>query len=163
VAANLSAIATLKKIESDGRDANSEEQRILVRYVGWGAFPSVFEQYPARDWKNAASQLRELLTPEEYASARASTPNAHYTSPEVIQSVWAAMEHLGVQPCVHVLEPSMGVGHFFGLMPQGLYPRVGFSCVRDPSLRRKAKNFSKCFSSASARLRALAVAASLIS
>lgn len=122
MAANLSAIATLKKIESEGLDANSEEQRILVRYVGWGAFPGVFEQYPAREWKNAASQLREILTPEEYASARASTPNAHYTSPEVIQSVWAAMEHLGVRPGVHVLEPSMGVGHFFGLMPEGLYP-----------------------------------------
>ena len=62
VAANFFAVATLKKIESEGRDAKSEEQRILVRYVGWGAFPGVFEQYPAREWKNSASQLRQILT-----------------------------------------------------------------------------------------------------
>ncbi|MDQ2777103.1 MAG: DEAD/DEAH box helicase family protein [Acidobacteriota bacterium] len=72
--------------------------------------------------KSASNQLRELLTPEEYASARASTPNAHYTSPDVIRGVWSAMEHLGVRPGMHVLEPSMGIGHFFGLMPESMSP-----------------------------------------
>ena len=94
----------------------------MVRYTGWGAFPGIFEPFPAREWKAASAQLREILTPEEYASARASTPNAHYTSPQVIQGIWTAMQHLGVTPGVHVLEPSVGVGHFFGLMPETMYP-----------------------------------------
>lgn len=120
VAANLAAISTLKKIESEQREATDEEKAVLVRYSGWGAFPTVFERFPAREWKSVGSQLHELLTPDEYASARASTPNAHYTSQDVIRGVWSAMEHLGVSRGVHVLEPSMGVGHFFGLMPESM-------------------------------------------
>ena len=93
-----------------------------MKYTGWGAIPGAFEPQPSRDWKGTSHELREVLSPEEYASARASTPNAHYTSPEVIQAIWNAMERFGFQSGGHILEPSMGVGHFFGLMPEGLYP-----------------------------------------
>jgi N12 class adenine-specific DNA methylase len=84
--------------------------------------PGAFETHPSREWKGFADKLREVLTAEEFASARASTPNAHYTSPEVIQTIWKGMERFGFQAGGHILEPSMGVGHFFGLMPEGLYP-----------------------------------------
>jgi N12 class adenine-specific DNA methylase len=88
----------------------------------WGAMPSAFEPRPSRDWQGVAEELRDLLSTEEYASARASTPNAHYTSPEVVQAIWQAMERFGLQAGAQILEPSMGVGHFFGMMPEGLYP-----------------------------------------
>jgi hypothetical protein len=120
--ANLAAIRTLKKIEDEDRIATREEKAVLVKYTGWGAMPGAFELQPSRDWRGIAQELREVLGTEEYASARASTPNAHYTSPEVIHAIWKAMERFGFQPGGHVLEPSMGVGHFFGLMPEGLYP-----------------------------------------
>jgi hypothetical protein len=84
--------------------------------------PGAFEARPSRDWMSIADELRDVLTVEEFASARASTPNAHYTSPEVIQAIWDVMERLGFQAGGHILEPSMGVGHFFGLMPESLYP-----------------------------------------
>ena len=84
--------------------------------------PGAFEPQLSRDWQGPAKELRDLLSPEEYASARASTPNAHYTSPEVIKAIWQAMERFGLQRGAHILEPSMGVGHFFGLMPEGLHP-----------------------------------------
>jgi N12 class adenine-specific DNA methylase len=121
VAANIAAIRTLKNLETENREASPQERDLLVRYTGWGAFPSVFEPYPPREWKSVAGELRELLTPEEYSSARASTPNAHYTSREVIGAVWGAMKQLGLEPGAHILEPSMGVGHFFGLMPETMY------------------------------------------
>ena len=93
-----------------------------MKYTGWGAMPVAFEPQPPRDWQGVADELRDLLSAEEYASARASTPNAHYTSPEVVQAIWQAMERFGLQPGAQILEPSMGVGHFFGMMPEGLYP-----------------------------------------
>jgi N12 class adenine-specific DNA methylase len=83
--------------------------------------PNAFAPEPPQDWKKIASELTNLLTAEEHASARASTPNAHYTSPEVIQAIWQAMERFGLQPGAQILEPSIGVGHFFGLMPEGLH------------------------------------------
>ena len=83
--------------------------------------PNVFAPEPPEEWQNVASDLKNLLTLEEYASARASTPNAHYTSLEVVQAIWGAMERFGIQPGAHILEPSMGVGHFFGLMPEDFY------------------------------------------
>jgi N12 class adenine-specific DNA methylase len=76
---------------------------------------------PPREWRGVAGELRELLSPGEYAAARASTPNAHYTSPEVIAAVWQAMTQLGLKAGTHILEPSAGVGHFFGLMPENMY------------------------------------------
>jgi N12 class adenine-specific DNA methylase len=94
---------------------------VLVKYTGWGAMPNAFATEPSRDWQTIANELRDALTAEEYTSARASTPNAHYTSPEVIQAIWQAMERFGLQPGAQILEPSVGVGHFFGLMPEGLH------------------------------------------
>ena len=89
--------------------------------MGWGALANpVFGPYPASEWKNTAQAVRELLTDDEYESARASTPNAHYTSPAVIAAVWDALHRIGVGPGVQLLEPAMGVGHFFGLMPESM-------------------------------------------
>jgi N12 class adenine-specific DNA methylase len=93
-----------------------------VKYTGWGAMANAFTSQPPRDWQPVAAELRELLSAEEFASARSSTPNAHYTSADVIQAIWQAMERFGLQPGAQILEPSMGVGHFFGLMPESLYP-----------------------------------------
>ena len=120
--ANLAAIRTLKTIEAENRPATPEEKAALVKYTGWGAMPNAFASQPPRDWQSVADELKDLLSAEEYASARASTPNAHYTSPEVIQAIWQAMERFGLQPGAQILEPSMGVGHFFGLMPESLHP-----------------------------------------
>jgi N12 class adenine-specific DNA methylase len=120
--ANLAAIRTLKTIEAENRPATPEEKAVLVKYTGWGAMPNAFAADPPRDWRTVANELRDALTAEEYTSARASTPNAHYTSPEVIQAIWNAMERFGLQPGAQILEPSVGVGHFFGLMPEGLHP-----------------------------------------
>jgi hypothetical protein len=120
--ANLAAIRTLKAIEAENRATTAEEKAVLVKYAGWGAMPNAFEPQPPREWQSVATELKDVLSAEEYASARASTPNAHYTSPEVIQAIWQAMERFGLQPGARILEPSMGVGHFFGMMPEGLYP-----------------------------------------
>ncbi|HEX4133804.1 MAG TPA: DEAD/DEAH box helicase family protein [Bryobacteraceae bacterium] len=118
---NLAAIRTLKSIEAENRDATIEERSLLAKYAGWGALPNVFETNPPREWKTIAGELREVLSPEEYASARASTPNAHYTSPEVIGAVWQALDRFGLKAGAHILEPSVGIGHFFGLMPESMY------------------------------------------
>ena len=107
--ANLAAIRTLKRIENEDRLAEPEEKATLAKYTGWGAMPGAFESHASRDWKGIADELRDVLTAEEFASARASTPNAHYTSPEVIQTIWNAMERFGFQGGGHILEPSMGV------------------------------------------------------
>jgi type I restriction-modification system DNA methylase subunit len=82
----------------------------------------VFEPTPREEWRAAADELTKLLSPEEFASARASTPNAHYTSVELIRFLWESLERLGVEPGAQVLEPACGVGHFFGLMPDRLLP-----------------------------------------
>jgi len=119
---NLEAIRTLKAVETENREATPEEQVRLVRYVGWGALPQVFEPTPREEWRAAADELTKLLSPEEFASARASTPNAHYTSVELIRFLWESLERLGVEPGAQVLEPACGVGHFFGLMPDRLLP-----------------------------------------
>ena len=93
-----------------------------MKYTGWGAMANAFRPYPPPEWQHTAAELHELLTPPEYESARASTPNAHYTSPMVIRTVWQAMLRFGLQPGAQILEPSMGVGHFLGLMPEELVP-----------------------------------------
>jgi len=119
---NLAAIRTLKQIEADSRDATDAEKAVLARYCGWGALANVFRPYPPEDWQGIAEELRQLLSDEEYQAARASTPNAHYTALAVITAMWQAMERLGLPAGARILEPSMGVGHFFGLMPENLLP-----------------------------------------
>lgn len=122
--ANIEAIRLLKTLEAENREATDDEKAILVKYAGWGALAIVFEpDFRLRsrpEWQEPAAELRELLSKEEYESARATTPNAHFTSPMVIGAIWQGLEKLGVQPGAEILEPSMGIGHFFGLMPEGL-------------------------------------------
>lgn len=113
---NVAAIRLLKDLESQGRLAAPEEQEVLARYVGWGGLPQSFDEANEK-WAAEYAELKELLTPEEYASARGSTLNAHYTSPTVIQSIYEAVGRMGIQPET-VLEPAMGVGNFFGLLPE---------------------------------------------
>jgi N12 class adenine-specific DNA methylase len=115
---NIAAIRQLKVLEAEARDATDDEKAVLSRYVGWGALSSVFGLYPPEEWRSTVRALSELLTGPELESARASTPNAHYTSPLVIDAIWAGLHRLGVGRGAQILEPSMGVGHFFGLMPE---------------------------------------------
>ena len=115
---NIKAIATLKQIEQENRYATPEEQHLLSQYVGWGGLADVFDpDKPA--WSAEYSELKELLTPEEYTAARASTLNAHYTSPTVIRAIYEAVERMGFQSG-NILEPSMGVGNFFGMLPESM-------------------------------------------
>jgi N12 class adenine-specific DNA methylase len=117
---NIEAIRALKRIEAESRAATIAEKSLLVKYSGWGAMANAFRPYPPPEWQHTATELRELLTVPEYDSARASTPNAHYTSPAVIGGIWQAMQRFGLRSGAQILEPSMGVGHFFGLMPDEL-------------------------------------------
>ena len=129
VRANLEALRVLKSMEDEGRTVATEaEKKALVKYVGWGAFAQdVFASYKD-EWAKERAQLQNLLTPEEYERAKASTLNAHYTSPEVIKGMWAALEHLGFKGG-RVLEPSAGIGHFIGLQPDGLRADSAWSAV----------------------------------
>jgi hypothetical protein len=115
---NVAAIRLLKSLEAEKRDATDEEKTILARYVGWGAMPNVFGYQPPGEWRQMAAGIKELLTGAEYESARASTPNAHFTSPQVIEAVWSGIERIGLGKGAQILEPAMGVGQFFGLMPE---------------------------------------------
>ncbi|HEU5380271.1 MAG TPA: SNF2-related protein [Ktedonobacteraceae bacterium] len=119
---NIAAIRLLKELEGQDREATDEEKAVLVKYAGWGALAGVFEEgyNLRREWRDTHDELKGLLTDTEYRSARATTPNAHFTSPMVIEAIWKGMERLGVKKGAEVLEPSMGVGHFFGLQPERL-------------------------------------------
>lgn len=113
---NLEAIRTLGKIEGENRRATKQEQEILSRYVGWGGIPQAFDPNNSA-WASEYAELKAALTETEYESARASTLNAHYTSPIVIKAVYQAIENLGFQRG-NILEPSCGIGNFFGLLPE---------------------------------------------
>ena len=113
---NMDAITTLKTIESEGRQATHEEQEILSRYVGWGGLPDAFDDSKS-GWASEYQELKAALTPAEYEAARASTLNAHYTSPTVIRAIYEAVGNMGFQTG-NILEPSMGVGNFFGMLPE---------------------------------------------
>ena len=115
---NIKAIATLKQIEAEGRNATPEEQHILSQYVGWGGLADAFDPDKA-GWRAEYDELKGVLTPEEYAAARASTLNAHYTSPTVIRAIYDAVENMGFRTG-NILEPSMGVGNFFGMLPESM-------------------------------------------
>ena len=120
--ANIAAIRTLKNLEDENREATDEEKAILARYSGWGAMSQAFDWYPPPEWKQIAKEAKEILTDDEYESAKASTPNAHFTSPLVIDGIWEGLQRMGVRKNVQVLEPSMGVGNFLGLMPDDMLP-----------------------------------------
>ena len=114
--ANINAIRLLKELEVAGQQASPEQQEVLSRYVGWGGLADAFDPEKSA-WVSEYAQLKELLTPEEYAAARSSTLNAHYTSPTVIQAIYEAVSRMGFETG-NILEPSMGVGNFFGMLPE---------------------------------------------
>ena len=115
---NIEAIRLLKYLEENGFQASSEQQEVLSRYVGWGGIPEVFDEHKP-DWSKEYAELKALLTPEEYEAARGSTLNAHYTSPAVIRAIYEAVGGMGFEGG-RILEPSMGVGNFFGLLPENM-------------------------------------------
>jgi len=115
---NVEAIRLLKDIEAESRNATPEEQSTLALYAGWGGISQVFKEgHP--DWLNEYAELKELLTEKEYTAAKGSTLNAHYTSPEVIEGIYAGLERIGFKGG-NVLEPAMGVGNFYGCMPENM-------------------------------------------
>ena len=117
-ARNIEAIQTLRTLEQEHRGATAEEQQVLSQYVGWGGLADAFDPNK-ENWSTEYTQLKGLLTEEEYAAARASTLNAHYTSPVVIRAIYDAVERMGFQSG-NILEPSMGVGNFFGMLPDSM-------------------------------------------
>ena len=117
-ARNIEAIHTLFRLEAEHRGATAEEQRVLSQYVGWGGLADAFD--PNKDgWAKEYAELKGLLSEDEYAAARSSTLNAHYTSPTVIRGIYDAVERMGFQSG-NILEPSMGVGNFFGMLPDSM-------------------------------------------
>ena len=116
--ANIEAIQLLKYLERNGFQASPEQQDVLSRYVGWGGIPEVFDESKS-EWSKEYAELKALLTPEEYEAARGSTLNAHYTSPAVIRAIYEAVGSMGFEGG-RILEPSMGVGNFFGLLPESM-------------------------------------------
>ncbi len=134
---NVAAIRLLKDLEAQGRSATPEEQEVLSRYVGWGGIPQAFDEANEK-WASEYAELKTLLTPEEYASARGSTLNAHFTSPTVIEGMYQALEQMGVHPDT-VLEPAMGVGNFFGLLPESMQNATLMGVELDSITGRLAK------------------------
>ena len=135
--ANINAIRLLKELETARQQASPEQQEVLSRYVGWGGLADAFDpEKPA--WALEYAQLKELLTPEEYAAARSSTLNAHYTSPTVIQAIYEAVGRMGFETG-NILEPSMGVGNFFGMLPEEMRNSRLYGVELDPVSGRIAK------------------------
>ena len=113
---NFTAIELVRRLASEGRPAMDEEKRVLVKYVGWGGIPQIFAWHESSEWEAERERLKSLLTEREYESARASTLNAHYTSSVVVSAIYEAVERLGFTGG-RILEPALGVGNFFGMMP----------------------------------------------
>ncbi|MBI3867438.1 MAG: DEAD/DEAH box helicase family protein [Verrucomicrobia bacterium] len=135
---NLAAIRTLRKLESESRPATDEEKAKLVKYVGWGALPQVFDEFNVL-WLEQREALRKELTKEEYEFARSTTLNAHYTAPVVIGSMYQALARFGFQGG-RILEPACGVGHFIGLVPEDILRRSTITGIEiDPLTARIAK------------------------
>ena len=135
--ANMDAINLLKELEFDGRQATPEEQNILSKYVGWGGLADAFDE-SKDNWKDEFAELYAALSPEEYAAARASTLNAHYTSPTVIKAIYEAVGNMGFQTG-NILEPSMGVGNFFGCLPESMQGSKLYGVELDSITGRIAK------------------------
>ena len=135
--ANMEAIKLLKYLEETTGQATPEQQEVLSRYVGWGGLADAFDP-DKESWSKEYAQLKELLTPEEYAAARSSTLNAHYTSPTVIQAIYEAVGRMGFETG-NILEPSMGVGNFFGMLPEEMRNSHLYGVELDPVSGRIAK------------------------
>lgn len=137
-ARNIEAIRTLFKLEQEHRGATAEEQQVLSQYVGWGGLADAFD--PGKDsWAKEYAELKGLLSEDEYAAARSSTLNAHYTSPTVIRGIYDAVERMGFRSG-NILEPSMGVGNFFGMLPDSMADSRLYGVELDSITGRIAKN-----------------------
>ncbi|MGH7990479.1 MAG: helicase, partial [Limisphaerales bacterium] len=135
--ANLAAIKIVQRLQAENRPADNEEKSALVRYVGWGGLSQIFS--PATDWQKENLELASLLSEEEFRAARASTLNAHYTSGEVIQAMYAAAARLGFNGG-RILEPSCGIGHFIGFMPETIQSQAVITGIEiDPLTAQIAK------------------------
>ena len=135
--ANMAAIHLLQELEFEGIQASPEQQEILSRYVGWGGFADAFDENKP-NWSDEFAELYATLSPEEYAAARASTLNAHYTSPTVIKAIYEAVGNMGFQTG-NILEPSMGVGNFFGCLPESMQGSKLYGVELDSITGRIAK------------------------
>ena len=135
--ANMAAIHLLQELEFEGLQASPEQQEILSRYVGWGGLADAFDENKP-NWSDEFAELYATLSPEEYAAARASTLNAHYTSPTVIKAIYEAVSNMGFQTG-NILEPSMGVGNFFGLLPEQMQGSKLYGVELDSITGRIAK------------------------
>ena len=136
-ARNIEAIRTLFKLEEEHRGATAEEQQVLSQYVGWGGLADAFD--PSKDsWAKEYAELKGLLSEDEYAAARSSTLNAHYTSPTVIRGIYDAVERMGFRSG-NILEPSMGVGNFFGMLPDSMQDSRLYGVELDSITGRIAK------------------------
>ena len=134
---NIEAIKLLNKLENENRLANNEEQEVLSQYVGWGGLPDVFDE-TKDNWHEEYMELKSLLTDEEYSNARASTLTAFYTPPIVIKSMYQALSNMGLQDA-NILEPSCGIGNFFGLLPQEMQNTKLYGVELDSITGRIAK------------------------
>jgi N12 class adenine-specific DNA methylase/predicted O-methyltransferase YrrM len=123
----------LRLIEQEKRPATQAEKSVLVKFVGWGGMPQVFAAVPPNDWQKEADQLSQVLKPEEWEGARASTLNSHYTSPEIIRAIYTGIERLGFKGG-RILEPACGVGHFIGLMPEAIHTQSTITGIEIDSI-----------------------------
>ena len=134
---NMDAIKLLKELEFEGAQATPEQQVVLSRYVGWGGLADAFDE-SKDNWKNEFAELYATLSPEEYAAARSSTLNAHYTSPTVIKAIYEAVGNMGFETG-NILEPAMGVGNFFGCLPEAMQNSKLYGIELDSITGRIAK------------------------
>ena len=134
---NIRAITTLKQIEDEHRTATPEEQQILSQYVGWGGLADAFDESKS-NWSAEYQELKSVLTPEEYNSARESTLNAHFTSPVIIRNIYEALGQMGFEKG-NILEPAMGVGNFFGMLPEEMQDSKLYGVELDDLTGRIAK------------------------
>ena len=135
---NLKAIEILRALDAENRAASPDEKALLVKYVGWGAMPQVFD-VDSTTWHREQIQLSEILSDEEHRSARATTLNAHYTAPVVIRSMYEAAQRFGFKGG-QILEPACGIGHFIGLMPEAMLKNSAITGIEiDPLTARIAK------------------------
>lgn len=134
---NVAAIRLLKQLEQDGIEATAEQQEVLARYVGWGGLPEAFDESNTA-WQKEYAEFKELLSDDEYSSARASTLNAHYTQPRIIRAMYKALENMGFRGG-NILEPALGVGNFFGMLPNTMQDSKLYGVELDSVSGRIAK------------------------
>src|SRR5207244_5652553 len=130
---NIAAIQLIRQLQLENRSATDDEKRVLVKYVGWGGIPQVFASPAPSEWRREGEELKGLLSPGEYEAARASTLNAHYTSERVISEIYEALRHIGFSGG-RILEPAVGIGHYFGLMPEEIRVRSTLTGIEVDSL-----------------------------